>query len=106
MAGSTIDVIDFAPFLDGSDKKNVANAILESLKSIGFVYLINHGLPTRKITKMFEVVRIDVARDVYVLMMLKMIFSQRSCSRSQWRSSNWPLTPSLGPITEARRTYL
>ena len=51
---SAVKVVDFGLFLDGSDKKGVADAILNSFKSIGFVYLINHGLDEGKIASMFE----------------------------------------------------
>ena len=44
-----IAIVDFAHFLDGSDKQSVADAILASFKHIGFVYLVNHGLPDDKI---------------------------------------------------------
>ena len=49
-----ISVVDFAPFLDGSAKEEVANAILDSFKRIGFVYLMNHDIPADKIKSMFE----------------------------------------------------
>ncbi|KDR77895.1 hypothetical protein GALMADRAFT_94385 [Galerina marginata CBS 339.88] len=49
-----VQIIDLQPFLDGSNKKLVADAILESFKSIGFVYLVNHGLSQDKIDSMFE----------------------------------------------------
>ncbi|TFY83864.1 hypothetical protein EWM64_g140 [Hericium alpestre] len=49
-----ISLIDFAPFLDGTKKEEVADAMLESFKSIGFVYLVNHGLPQEKINDMFS----------------------------------------------------
>ncbi|KIM37686.1 hypothetical protein M413DRAFT_448220 [Hebeloma cylindrosporum] len=51
---SSVKTVDFGPFLDGSDKQGVANAILDSFKSIGFVYLVNHGLDEAKIASMFE----------------------------------------------------
>ncbi|KAJ7667053.1 thymine dioxygenase, partial [Mycena olivaceomarginata] len=38
---SGIAIIHFASFLDGSNKQEVANAMLESFKDIGFVYLLN-----------------------------------------------------------------
>ena len=50
-------VVDFQPFMDGSNKQIVANTLIESLKTIGFVYLVNHGLCQRKIDGMFEMVR-------------------------------------------------
>ncbi|KAF8954069.1 thymine dioxygenase [Flammula alnicola] len=53
-ASTTVKTVDFAPFLDGSDRQGVADAILESFKSIGFVYLTNHGLPQDKIASMFK----------------------------------------------------
>ncbi|RPD62426.1 thymine dioxygenase [Lentinus tigrinus ALCF2SS1-7] len=49
-----ISVVDFKPFLDGSAKQDVASAILDSFKRVGFVYLINHGIPEDKIKGMFE----------------------------------------------------
>ena len=49
-----VSVVDFAPFLDGSAKRDVANAILDSFKRIGFVYLVNHGIPTEKVQDMFS----------------------------------------------------
>ena len=50
--------MDFKPFLDGSAKQDVANAILDSFKRVGFVYLVNHGIPEDKIKGMFEWVRV------------------------------------------------
>ncbi|KAI0754975.1 thymine dioxygenase [Daedaleopsis nitida] len=51
-----ISVVDFKPFLDGShsEKRQVADAILDSFKRVGFVYLVNHGIPQEKIKTMFE----------------------------------------------------
>lgn len=51
---SSVKVIDFSPFIDGSDRQGVANALLSSFQSTGFVYLVNHGLPQEKIDLMFE----------------------------------------------------
>jgi len=51
---SSISVLNFGPFLDGSNKQDVADAVLDSFKATGFVYLINHGLPQDKIDRMFE----------------------------------------------------
>ncbi|KAI0732029.1 thymine dioxygenase [Fomitopsis betulina] len=49
-----IPVISLAPFIDGSNKPAVADAMLDSFKTIGFVYLVDHGLPKDKIAGMFE----------------------------------------------------
>lgn len=49
-----INVVDFGPFLDGSRRQDVADAIVQSFKDIGFVYLINHGLPQDKVDAMFD----------------------------------------------------
>jgi len=51
---TTVKVVDFAPFLDGSDRQGVSNAILDAFKTTGFVYLVNHGLPQNKIESMFS----------------------------------------------------
>ncbi|KAJ7263451.1 Clavaminate synthase-like protein [Mycena rebaudengoi] len=48
-----IAVVDFAPFLDGSNKQAVADKILSSFKDIGFVYLLNHGIPQAQVDQMF-----------------------------------------------------
>jgi isopenicillin N synthase-like dioxygenase len=52
-----VRTVDFGPFLDGKNKQAVADALLDSFKSEGFVYLVNHGLPQEKIDRMFEMVR-------------------------------------------------
>ncbi|KAJ3573284.1 hypothetical protein NP233_g2519 [Leucocoprinus birnbaumii] len=52
-----VKVVDFRPFLNGSNKQAVADAILESFKTIGFVYLTNHGLEQEKIDGMFDMSR-------------------------------------------------
>ncbi|KAM5535028.1 hypothetical protein V8D89_011256 [Ganoderma adspersum] len=49
-----ISVVDFKPFLDGSAKEDVAKTILDSFKRIGFVYLVNHGIPPEKSKAMFQ----------------------------------------------------
>ncbi|KAJ3516669.1 hypothetical protein NLJ89_g982 [Agrocybe chaxingu] len=49
-----VEIVDFGPFIDGSNKLQVASAVLESFKSIGFVYLVNHGLPQEHISRMFD----------------------------------------------------
>ncbi|KAK7045137.1 hypothetical protein R3P38DRAFT_3177364 [Favolaschia claudopus] len=51
---SLIPVIDFDAFFDKSTKHAVAGEMLQSFKDIGFVYLINHGIPQAKVTEMFE----------------------------------------------------
>ncbi len=52
-----VKIIDFGPFLDGSNKQVVADAFLASFKEVGFVYLVNHGLSREKMDQMFEWVR-------------------------------------------------
>ncbi|EKM78967.1 hypothetical protein AGABI1DRAFT_114495 [Agaricus bisporus var. burnettii JB137-S8] len=49
-----VKTVNFEPFLDGSNKQAVADALLSSFKNEGFVYLVNHGLPQEKIDTMFE----------------------------------------------------
>ncbi len=52
-----ISIVDFGGFLDGTRKQAVADAMVESFKNIGFVYLVNHGLSQGKIDSTFEWVR-------------------------------------------------
>ncbi|KAF8531526.1 thymine dioxygenase [Gautieria morchelliformis] len=54
VADGDISVLDFKAFVDGSHKQEVADAMLESLKDTGFVYLANHSLPKNKIDDMFK----------------------------------------------------
>ncbi|KAH9942877.1 thymine dioxygenase [Amylocystis lapponica] len=49
-----IPILDFGPFLDGSRKQAVADVVVQSFKEVGFIYLINHGLPKERIDGMFE----------------------------------------------------
>ncbi|KAF7367059.1 Clavaminate synthase-like protein [Mycena sanguinolenta] len=51
---SDIQIVDFGPFLDGSDKRGVADKIVSSFKQIGFVYLMNHGIPAERSAEMFQ----------------------------------------------------
>jgi len=52
--GSAVQTVDFSGFLDNSNKQHVSDAILSSFKSIGFVYLTNHGLPDEIVQNMFK----------------------------------------------------
>lgn len=49
-----IPIVNFAAFIDGSNKQEVADAMLDSFKTVGFVYLVNHGLAKEKIDGMFD----------------------------------------------------
>lgn len=55
--GVNVGIVDFGPFLDGTDKQGVGDAMLEAFKTIGFVYIVNHGLEQERIEEMFEWVR-------------------------------------------------
>jgi isopenicillin N synthase-like dioxygenase len=57
MSSPQIPVVDFTPFLDGSAKQQVADQLLESFKSAGFVYLTNFGMPEGEVQEMFDWVR-------------------------------------------------
>ena len=63
-----INVLDFGPFLDGTRKWEVAEGMISSFKEIGFVYLVNHGIPKNKIDSMFDlVIQITGSVRLYVL---------------------------------------
>ncbi|OSD07215.1 thymine dioxygenase [Trametes coccinea BRFM310] len=51
-----ISVLDFGAFLNGSEstKAELAWAMLDSFKRVGFVYLVNHGIPADKVRNMFQ----------------------------------------------------
>jgi hypothetical protein len=101
MARNTVEtggiaVIDFSGFLDGSNKQQVADRMLESLKDIGFVYLINHGIPPDRIAKMFEL----VGANLIVPSGITNPRSRRRFSHNPWKSSNSPHIHPLECIIE------
>jgi isopenicillin N synthase-like dioxygenase len=49
-----VQLVDFSAFMDNSDKQTVSDAILSSFKSIGFVYITNHGMPDEIVQNMFK----------------------------------------------------
>ena len=54
---SSIPIVDFAQWINGSQdqKKNIAKEFIEACKTVGFVYIINHGVPSSKIKEAFTV---------------------------------------------------
>ena len=79
-----IAIVNFSPFIDGTNKQGVADALLDSFKSVGFAYVVNHGLPKDKIESMFDWVRTVLCLPhpswTHIL-----YSSPRSSSRSRWR---------------------
>lgn len=99
-----ISVIDFGSFLDGTKKQAVADAMLSSFKKIGFVYLVNHGLPEKKIDNMFAWVRTLP----YILSQCH--YRDLACSRSDssislWKPKCWHLILALELIREVTKEY-
>jgi isopenicillin N synthase-like dioxygenase len=52
-----VKTVDFSGFLNGKNTQGVAKEMLESFKTIGFVCLTNHSLPSAVTKAMFEWVR-------------------------------------------------
>ena len=52
----SIPLVDYEKSLHGSEaeQKEVAAQIDEAFRNVGFVYLINHGIPQEKVDKCFE----------------------------------------------------
>lgn len=82
----TIKIVDFSLFTDNSDKQRVSDAILSSLKSIGFVYITNHGLPDEDVQAMFKWVRLVKILANHVL--IKLVRSRNNFSPFRWKLSN------------------
>jgi isopenicillin N synthase-like dioxygenase len=55
----TIPIVDFSPFLHGTEaeKKEVASQIDSAFSNIGFVCLKNHGIPIDTIDECFQWVK-------------------------------------------------
>lgn len=56
-----VPVVDFGLFLNGTDRQAVADAMLHSFQNIGFVQLVNHGLPQAEIEAMFSWVSLPMS---------------------------------------------
>lgn len=52
MVIESIPIVDFAEYK--TNPKKVAQNVFDACKSIGFFYIINHGLPQNKIDRAFE----------------------------------------------------
>jgi hypothetical protein len=70
--------------------------MLESLKDIGFVYLINHGIPPDRIAQMFEL----VGANVIVATGITNPHSPRRFSHNPSKSNNLPRIHLLERIIE------
>lgn len=55
-ADLAIPLIDFDQFLNGSiaDRHEVASAIDTAFRSLGFIYMSNHGIDKEKVDECFE----------------------------------------------------
>jgi hypothetical protein len=92
-----IKTVDFSSFIDNSDKQHVSDAILSSLKSIGFVYITNHGLPEETVKTMFEWVRILFLANCQLI---TVVLSQSKFSPYRWKSNSSHLIQIQELITE------
>jgi hypothetical protein len=54
MSSPQIPIVNFTPFLDGSAKQQVADQLLASFKSAGFVYITNIGILEEEVQEMFD----------------------------------------------------
>src|SRR5258708_38844212 len=59
VAPGRIPLIDFAPFLSGSqaERAQVARKVADACETIGFLYLQNHGIAQSTLDGMFEAAR-------------------------------------------------
>lgn len=55
-ASASLPIIDFAPFLHGSqrEKVEVGQKLVAAFKDVGFIYLINHSIPRETIDEAFS----------------------------------------------------
>ena len=53
-----IPVVSFAPFLTGdrSDQKAVARQVYDAFSNVGFIYLRDHGIASKKVDEIFQLV--------------------------------------------------
>jgi isopenicillin N synthase-like dioxygenase len=77
-----IPLIDFAPFLagDGAARRKVAGEIAAACETIGFLYLVNHGVPAAKLEAVFAAARFFFALPEAVRMRPELL-----CTASQTR---------------------
>lgn len=89
-----ISVIDFGPFMDGSCKQQVADAIVQSFKDIGFVYLLNHGLSQETVDVMFGWVS-SVLHSSTLIYTLTLVHSLSNSLTNLLMSNYLPLIPRM-----------
>ena len=67
MGQSEIPSIDFSSYDHGSvsDRERTASAVDEALRSVGFIYLHNHGIDQRKVDTCFQWASL-ILRSTYV----------------------------------------
>ncbi len=53
-AFSEIPLVDFGPFLDGSDPEGVAREVARAARDVGFLYVTNHSVPLELMTQTME----------------------------------------------------
>jgi len=53
---SVVPIIDFQPFLDGTPegKLQTGKSLVHVMKTVGFMYIMNHGIPVNEQKRMFE----------------------------------------------------
>ena len=52
---STIPIVDFAAWALGErfERKEIARQLVDACRTVGFVYIVNHGVPNSKIAEIF-----------------------------------------------------
>jgi isopenicillin N synthase-like dioxygenase len=56
----TIPIVDFARWKPGSqpeERRKVAQELVSACRSVGFVYIINHGVPQETLDRAFEITK-------------------------------------------------
>lgn len=54
MVDSAVPIIDFQPFLDGTGKTETGLKMVQVMRDVGFMYIINHGIEINDQKRLFE----------------------------------------------------
>jgi isopenicillin N synthase-like dioxygenase len=95
-----IPVVDFAEFLNNTNRFKVSIEVIETLKKYGFLYLKNHGISNESVEKLFLYNKEFFDKSIDFKLTVKRSFSQSLCGYdgiSEEKSNN--LRP--GDIKEA-----
>ncbi|KAI1113954.1 hypothetical protein F5Y14DRAFT_441535 [Nemania sp. NC0429] len=95
---TTIPAVDMGPWTDGSatDRKRIASELVDACRRVGFVYVVNHGVPTDLLNEAFA-----WSRRLFDLPLEKKMLAPHPPGPSVHRGYSWPGLEKVSQIVYA-----